>query len=253
MNNNKFIDEEQFDLENIENEDSYVLVNLRIDYECRHSDLNDVCLYDFVRKYRKKNRKQSDETYIENKLTEPNNKEKKRRGKAQPRYEFLEQHSQSESHILIERETYVIPVLIGPQIPRRGREVTQQRYCRSILTLFKPWRKFSDLCHIGESWIDAFNRHETYLKGNDCNEIIENIELLHECKEQRDDHITQVIEQLPNDSYIENNSDSDEENKLLECLEIDDCFNLNRESKNFMYTESALNILTQISRFEPCK
>lgn len=42
------------------------------------------------------------------------------------------------SHLLIERISEAIPVLIGPQIPRKDRELTRERYCRGILTLFKP-------------------------------------------------------------------------------------------------------------------
>ncbi|CAF4724189.1 unnamed protein product, partial [Rotaria sp. Silwood2] len=40
---------------------------------------------------------------------------------------------QSSSHIIIKQTTPVVPVLLGPQIPRREREETRERYCRALL------------------------------------------------------------------------------------------------------------------------
>lgn len=124
-----------------------------------------------------------------------NKNDKKNRGRpAQLRFKFLERHPQVLTHILIQRATNVIPVLIGPQIPRQNCELTQERYCRCILTLFKPWRTFLDLCDLEENWFPAFRKHEGYFHESDCMEMIGNIELLHECKEHRNEHLAQIIE-----------------------------------------------------------
>lgn len=85
--------------------------------------------------------------------------QKKNRGRpAQTRYIFHENHPQTSTHILLKRIKEVIPVLVGPQIPRKNREITQERYCRSILTLFLPLRKFTDLCSPDECWSDSFKK-----------------------------------------------------------------------------------------------
>lgn len=152
-------------------------------------------------------------------------------------------------------------MLIGPQIPRRGRESTQERYCRAILTLFKPWRTVFDLCYIEESWIDAFYRHEAYLNDNEYFRTIENIELLHECREQRDDHLTQIIDQLPIadtqfSQYMNRNDDSDddeENNEIAHLLDFYECFATSSCNKNSLYKEDALNSLILSNRFQPCK
>ncbi|CAF1235715.1 unnamed protein product [Didymodactylos carnosus] len=67
------------------------------------------------------------------------------------RLKFKENHPQYESHILIQRTDTVVPVLIGPQIPRKDREDTKERYARAILTLFLPWRSVDDLCQADQA------------------------------------------------------------------------------------------------------
>ncbi|KAJ7486256.1 hypothetical protein B0H11DRAFT_1652361, partial [Mycena galericulata] len=80
-----------------------------------------------------------------------------------------------------------VPVPIGPALPRRDQEESQHRYARLMLILFKPWRHASDLIKDGQSWIEAFR---VFLEG--CPEevltVIENMHMLHECKDSRDAH-----------------------------------------------------------------
>ncbi|CAF5143403.1 unnamed protein product, partial [Rotaria sp. Silwood1] len=61
------------------------------------------------------------------------------------RHTFDSVHPQSTSHLIMKRSIPVVPVLIGPQIPRHEREETHERYCRALLTLFVPWRSVQDL------------------------------------------------------------------------------------------------------------
>ncbi|CAF2751820.1 unnamed protein product [Rotaria sp. Silwood2] len=99
-----------------------------------------------------------------------------------------------------------VPVLVGPMIPRRERDDTKERYYRAILTLFVPWRSVTDL----------------YMQ-----RIIENIQLLHECKKGRDEHLLQVIQeddagnidpQLVLQHQINNNVDEDEIDDILNMI-----------------------------------
>ena len=54
------------------------------------------------------------------------------------RWLFRADHPQYSTHILIRRSFAVVPVLVGPAIPRQDREDTAERYARAILTLFHP-------------------------------------------------------------------------------------------------------------------
>ena len=59
-----------------------------------------------------------------------------------------------------------------------------------MLLLFKPWREVSDLRAAGESWEIAF---EAFLESSECvleiREIMNNMQLMHECKDSRDSHM----------------------------------------------------------------
>ncbi|KAJ6646482.1 ATP-dependent DNA helicase pfh1 [Pseudolycoriella hygida] len=166
--------EEQFNLELNDDGTNFILVNQRVDYEYRPIEIENLCLYEFVSKYKKQKKKMSDEKFLKQQQQDLISKEmnlevddsqNKTRGRsAQKRYIFDEGHPQVLTHILMERVKQVIPVLIGPQIPRKNRESTRERYCRSILTLFYPWRTFSDLCSPDESWLDSWTNKEEYLQ-----------------------------------------------------------------------------------------
>jgi len=58
----------------------------------------------------------------------------------------MDEHPQAKSHGIIKRTAPIIPVLIGPQIPRHD---------RAIATLFIPWRNVKDLCDENQNWNDA--------------------------------------------------------------------------------------------------
>ncbi|CAF4241238.1 unnamed protein product [Rotaria sordida] len=117
-----------------------------------------------------------------------------------------------------------VPVLYGPQIPRQDRDDTRERYNRALLTLFVPWRNAVDLCDVNETWEDAFESRKDLISAHSW-KIIENIQLLHECKKDRDEHLLQVIAeaQVENDSidpaFLPSNQDADSE---YEVDDIDD-------------------------------
>ncbi|KAJ6522573.1 hypothetical protein B0H19DRAFT_870244, partial [Mycena capillaripes] len=73
----------------------------------------------------------------------------------------------------------------GPAMPRRDVEELKEKHARLMLILFKPWRHASDLRTNGQSWQDSYLTFR-----NDCSSFvlkaIDNIQILHECKDSRD-------------------------------------------------------------------
>ncbi|KAJ7136454.1 hypothetical protein C8R43DRAFT_863907, partial [Mycena crocata] len=82
-------------------------------------------------------------------------------------------------------ETRKVPVPIGPAIPRRDKEASREKHARLMLILFKPWRHAEDLRSINQSWSDAFQQFSTTCSEHVSN-CIENMQILHECKDSRD-------------------------------------------------------------------
>ncbi|CAF1289252.1 unnamed protein product [Adineta steineri] len=180
------------------------------------------------------------------------------------RHTFESTHPQSSSHILIKRNTPVVPVLLGPQIPRREREDTHERYCRALLTLFVPWRSINDLCKLTETWSEAFEARK-HLISDDALRIIENIQLLHECKNDRDQHLLQLIAAADNDNNIDpllipdcfekaDDNEDDEPEELLQMLSLIDETNSTALFKPSSYQEQrylhdALESIDSTNRF----
>ncbi|CAF4848164.1 unnamed protein product, partial [Rotaria magnacalcarata] len=119
----------------------------------------------------------------------------RRRGRpASDRWKLQSTHPQYSSHLIIRRSFSVVPVLVGPSIPRREREDTIERYARAILTLFCPWRNVLDICDPYTSWSDVLQLHQSSFTTK-SNRVIENIQLLHDCKRDRDSDLFQLVNQ----------------------------------------------------------
>ncbi|KAJ6530744.1 hypothetical protein B0H19DRAFT_862260, partial [Mycena capillaripes] len=74
----------------------------------------------------------------------------------------------------------------GPSIPRRDREAFIAKHARLMLILFKPWRHAEDLRHDNQSWADAYAH---FLRDQCSDEVLDrinNMQILHECKDSRD-------------------------------------------------------------------
>lgn len=158
-------------------------------------------------------------------------------------------------------------MFIGPQIPRGARPDTRERYCRAILTLFRPWLTFNDLCNVSETWNDALKHHENDFSAS-SNRIIENIELMHECKNDRDEHLVQIIDETEQTDPIAVNleqnyqavNDLDKTDELLELIDFDeeiagddfahDCSTTNDGD---LYVKNAIRCIVQTERFVPTK
>ncbi|KAJ7434767.1 hypothetical protein B0H11DRAFT_1643182, partial [Mycena galericulata] len=102
---------------------------------------------------------------------------------------FLEDHLEEDTHCLkvspFKRRK--VPVPIGPALPRRDQQTSIEKHARLMLILFKPWRHADDLRHSNQSWSEAYSQF-TETCSKDILERIDNMQILHECKDSRDAH-----------------------------------------------------------------
>ena len=154
--NNEKNDEEDFQIQPAENDNSYVLVNTRIDYQYRSDTLKNMCLYDFVSILYNKKMNTTDLKYL-SKTAVPVEENVNKKGRPpNERYSFQKQHPQAATYLMMKYSQSRVPILYGPQIPRRDRDDTRERYSRALLTLFVRWRTVADLCSATQTWEDAF-------------------------------------------------------------------------------------------------
>ncbi|CAF2955136.1 unnamed protein product [Rotaria sp. Silwood2] len=181
------------------------------------------------------------------------------------RFLFQKQHPQATTYLMMKYSQTHVPVLYGPQIPRRDRDDTRERYCRAILTLFVPWRTVTDLCDISQTWEDAFKSRQHLILRHSWT-IIENIQLLHECKKDRDDHLLQVIAEaqtendvvnpllIPAIQEVDGEYGTDDCDDLLELLgNLDEntvaMFNTTKNSTENRYIEETIEAVKNVGRF----
>ena len=258
-------DEENFQIQTTENDKKYVLVNTRIDYQYRCDNLNKMCLFDFVSKLYKKKMNAADLKYL-SKVAEPMEEETSQRGRpAHPRFLFQKQHPQTTTHLLMKFSENHVPILYGPQIPRSDRDDTRERYCRALLTLFVPWCTIADLCDANQTWEEAFQSRKNLISARSWN-IIENIQLLHECKKDRDEHLLQVIAEaqtdndaidpvfVPSNQHAFDEDEMDDNEHFLELLGNLDEFtnaaiNATRKTTEDKYIEETIQAVENVGRF----
>ncbi|CAF1304750.1 unnamed protein product [Adineta ricciae] len=254
--------EEQFLLQPDETKTKYVYVNTRVDYQYRSESLDEMCLYDYICFYRKKLIDTNDRKQLETQ-SKMKNGEVKASCRGRPvseRETFQDGHPQVSSHINIKRVKPIVPVLLGPAIPRRGRDDTKERYYRSILTLFFPWRSVQDVCDVDQSWEQAFQIRNEKISA-ESRRIIDNIQLLQECKNDRDEHLQWVIEaaqtEIVNDPVYPTRADSDSDNENTEILDMLENIDMSkipalRESggnAEKVYFEKVVRAIDQANRF----
>ncbi|PBK92434.1 hypothetical protein ARMGADRAFT_930141, partial [Armillaria gallica] len=80
----------------------------------------------------------------------------------------------------------MIPVPSGVSIPRQDRDDVYPQYCRLMLILFKPWSHADDLRTQGQTWVDAFLEFRSSCTARIMS-IMDNMQILHECRDSRDD------------------------------------------------------------------
>ena len=259
-------DEEHFHIQSVENDKNFVLVNTRIDYQYRSNTLNSVCLYDFVSAFYKKKLNAADAKYLSVTSTADNERGNRKGRPPNERFPFQQHHPQAATYLMMKYSESRVPVLYGPQIPRRDRDDTRERYSRALLTLFVPWRTASDLCDIDQKWEDALTSRQHHISTLSWN-IIENIQLLHECKKDRDEHLLQVITevQAENDTVdpvlfpasqdlcgdLDDAIDNEDLLELLDKLDeyTTNALNSGKKSTESLYIEEAIEAVENVGRF----
>ncbi len=103
---------------------------------------------------------------------------------------FVDGHPLKDTHYLVvdSIDEYVVPNLVGETLPRKDKG-DKEDYCATMLTLFRPWRSGLDLKQQGESWEDAFQKHEFT---DDQLRLMKNFNLKYECLDERDDYHAQL-------------------------------------------------------------
>ena len=259
--------EEQFLIEHSSDPQKLVLVNLRVDYQYRSVALESICLYEFVSHFYRKSFNDRDREIVDRSSQGAAQNPSGSGRPPQERYTFTAKHPQAKSHGIIKRTEPVVPVLVGPQIPRQDREETRERYSRAIATLFIPWRSVRELCDINQSWSEALSARQQNISGQ-SQKIIENIQLLHDCKTDRDAHLQQIIGNIQSNDQIESrlfpqnmridsdNEDEDADQTLLNLDFLDDLTDNNRKSvvgffseKEQLYQNEAIRCLKEVGRF----
>ena len=258
-------DEEHFQIQSTENEKTYILVNTRVDYQYRSDVLNNMCLYDFVSILYKKKMNATDVKYLSKSAVQVEEASNQRGRPANVRYSFQKQHPQAATHLLMKYSESHVPVLYGPQIPRRDREDTRERYSRALLTLFVPWHTITDLCDINQTWEEAYKLRQNRISTHSL-KIIENIQLLHECKKDRDEHLLQVIAEaqtdndpidpvlLPANQDVNGEYDIPDSEDLFELLgNLDEyttaAINATKKSTEDKYIEETIKAVENVGRF----
>ncbi|KAE8218468.1 hypothetical protein CF319_g7667 [Tilletia indica] len=189
------------------------------DYAWRHEDLKDITLWQFMSDYVKRPKPRSKSSQASPMLdgTIPHHPEQVdvevdvdqllREEAEGDREELVEQdevmttrstwpfrcgHYAAESHVLRKRTTPVVPVLMGPGLPRRDREEELDKYQATMLLMFKPWslQQSIQLKEQDETWKLAF---DNFLAGTDpaVLRLMNNMQQMHECRDAKDDHSAQ--------------------------------------------------------------
>ena len=249
-----------------------VLADQVSDYTLRPQELRQMCLWDFVAKAEKayggktgapEASIEGDEEEVDGLFEDEsvnnigNTRIAGKRKKVVERYRFLPEHDECHRKHVRLREHDVVPVPIGPALPRRDQPEARARYCRLMLILFKPWRVLSDLRRAGESWEDAFNVLSSTMDAGHVR-VVDNMQILHECRDSRNDHMqTRFRERSKNNLVYRsgergsgNDVDEVDMSEVLEHLEDIDRMSSRRIDEANRDAQECLHELTNAGFFE---
>ncbi|KAF6740943.1 hypothetical protein DFP72DRAFT_863845 [Ephemerocybe angulata] len=197
-----------------ENGDLVTRLTLLEDYTYRGDDLSDLSLWEYVTHVQKikrpRPRRQKRGISVASKNSEvsdtnstsshdamdvdPNERDSIlfSQTASRPVFPLQSGHPQSHTHVLqiVHPLQRWVPVPVGPTIPRRDRESDLTDHSRLMLIFFKPWYTQLDLLTTHTSWLDAFTEWTSTARPEDLRRI-RNMQLLHECRDSRDDHNAQ--------------------------------------------------------------
>ncbi|TFK57914.1 hypothetical protein BDN72DRAFT_735331, partial [Pluteus cervinus] len=105
-------------------------------------------------------------------------------------YKFLEGHPfhNSQGIRLLSSDKCCIPNFVGATLPRKDLG-DREYYCKTMLTIFKPWRTGRDLKQTIDNWDQTFCSHR--FSSNQVT-ILKNLNIKYECLDARDDYFAQL-------------------------------------------------------------
>ena len=138
---------------------------------------------------------------------------------------FQKEHPLSDSHVIrrVKDNLQRVPNFVGANLPRCDHG-DREYYCSTMLTLFKPWRRGTDLKKPEKQWDAAFQEHEFT---PDQERYMHNFNVRYECLDARDDYRAQMMKDANSivGSWVkENDIEIDDElhGMGLEEIQLDD-------------------------------
>ena len=127
-----------------------------------------------------------------------------------------------------------------------------------------PWRSVHDLCALNQTWTETLEVQKPLISPTSL-KIIENIQLLHECKHDRDEHLRQVLVDAQSDNSIDpvlipnyyeedQNTEEDDPEQLLQMLSIvneatTNAYSASNGNQEQRYLNDALQAIDNTDRF----
>lgn len=125
-------------------------------------------------------------------------------------------HPQYLTHTVRRRASSVIPMILGPAIPRPDRgDEEKQRWARAMLILFKPWHEPEDLKQECETWEFEAQIPCQYIK------VIKYIHVFSECKDAQVRSAEQFLQELEEDG-AQDHGDTDLGGVQLACEQAEE-------------------------------
>jgi hypothetical protein len=163
--------------------------NQRVDYMYRNAKLHHLSVYEFVREINKM------KICREEKRLANRKKDNKKTGRpAEARFPLQSAHPQGTSHLHKSRpeSSFVVPEICGKSVPCRPAKCESaeemklwEQYARTVVLLFTPWHKFSDIKQKDQTWKSTYDRILGNLNPRMIT-VLDNIQLLHDSKVSRD-------------------------------------------------------------------
>ena len=216
------------------NHDSLVLVNSRLDYICRGSELNSICLYDFTA------------NWLKHKKDKASDRENSNRGRPKnPRVPFLEQHPQAKTHHLQKVSEPFIPSLPAFAPTEQS---NPEKFAQFMLILFKPFRTTEDILQTHTTCSAAYSTYE-FSKSHQA--LIENIKEMssgYAEKQKLDaarnqtsnDDVESTVHETPDFADILDPLNSDDDDYIDHSMTTDDDLDPNNMD---IQTQKAVSIL----------
>ncbi|KAF9470391.1 hypothetical protein BDN70DRAFT_821443, partial [Pholiota conissans] len=180
------------------------------DYKFRPKCYGNLNLYQWIQTHHKKRR--SKKAIEEFKTSVDNPDALSGRPTNGTKYQaFLPDHPLYSTHEVFCKEELLhtmVPNFVGGPLPRPDMG-DREKYCMTMLTLFRPWRTGQELKRVDQSWDEAFIEYQFSARDTT---LINNLNLKYECLDARDDfhgELNRKIKQANNSTGFDSDDDSD--------------------------------------------